>query len=125
MSLSDHPPELEALASRQGSDAARIDRLVDDVAVVKGKVEKVDKGIDELRSALAVLVRHEVVMEQHAKTTQQVRTDHSELDKRVRLIELEMPQLREARGWAVKAVLAVVSVFGLALAGLVIKVGAP
>lgn len=115
--------QIDALASMMGADSQRIDRIVDDVSVVKGKIDRVDKNVDELRSAMAVLVKHEVVMEQNAAQVASLRTEQSEISKRIAAVEIEMPQLRETRAWVVRAMLAALGVVGLTVIGLVIKVG--
>jgi predicted RNase H-like nuclease (RuvC/YqgF family) len=112
--------EMDALASMMGADSQRIDRLVDDVGHVKGRVERVDKNVDELRSAMAVLVRHEVVMEQNASSVSMLRVEVGELGRRVSAIETDMPQLRETRTWVVRGMLLVISLVGLAVVGLVV-----
>lgn len=113
--------EIDALASMMGADGRRIDRLVEDVGVVKGKVDKVDKGVDELRSALAVLVKHEVVMEQQAISVAALRADTADLGRRVNNIEHDMPQLRETRTWIVRGMLGALGLIGLAVIGFVLK----
>lgn len=115
--------QIDALASMMGADSQRIDRIVDDVSVVKGKIDRVDKNVDELRSAMAVLVKHEVVMEQNAGQVIALRKELADQNKRIASVEIEMPQLRETRAWVVRAMLAALGVVGLTVVGLVIKVG--
>jgi predicted RNase H-like nuclease (RuvC/YqgF family) len=101
----------------------RIDLLAQDVRTVQVEVGKVGKGVDELRSAMAVLVKHEVLMNQQQLENATLRKDLSDQDKRLALVEREMPQLLETRGWVTRAGLFVLGIVGLAVVGLVIKLG--
>ena len=75
--------ETDALANMMAADSRRVDQMVDDLGVVKGRVESVHKGVDELRSALAVLVRHEVLMEASNKAVMSISTRVDVIDTRV------------------------------------------
>lgn len=119
----DQRSELDALSLVITDDSRRIDKLVGDVSDVKGKVDRVDKNVDELRTAMAVLVKHEVVMEQNAREVSQLRAEQGDLSRRLYAVEAELPQLKETRGWVIKAVLAVAGVVGLAIVALVVKAG--
>jgi outer membrane murein-binding lipoprotein Lpp len=123
--------QTQALANMMGADSRRIDDLVEnvgeikgDVQAVKGKVDGVASGVDELRSAMAVLVRHDVQMEHNRAATDRLAADVQKLDDRMSAVEVQMPALIEMRGWGVKAILAVLGVVGLALLALVVAKGA-
>jgi len=116
--------EADALANMMAADSRRVDQLVEDVGVVKGRMESVHTGVNELRSALAVLVKHEVLMNEHARSAVSVSSDVAALDVRVQAIEREMPQLKESRQWVVRGMLMVLLIVGMALLALVVKGGA-
>ena len=116
--------EADALANMMAADSRRVDQLVEDVGVVKGRMESVHTGVNELRSALAVLVKHEVLMNEHARIAVSVSSDVAALDVRVQAIECEMPQLKESRQWVVRGMLLVLAMVGLALLALVVNGGA-
>lgn len=120
----------EALANMMSADSRRIDGLVETVGVIKGdaqaikgRVEGISSGVDELRSALAVLVRHDVQMEHNRTATDTLAASVAKLDERVDKVEREIPPLIEMRSWAIKAMLAVIAVVGLAVVGLVVFKG--
>ena len=115
--------EIDALANMMAADSNRIDGLVNDVGVVKGRVEHIHHGVDELRSALAILVRHETLMTQYETKHHNTSTRLDTLDTRIHEIEKKLPPLEEARGWTVKGILAVIAVVGMAILALVIKNG--
>lgn len=122
--------EADVLAGMMSADSRRVDVLVSDVAEVKGDVralrggmELVTDGVSELRGAMAVLGRHSVLMETNAAEMASMRAAQGALDTRVRAIELEVPGLREARAWIVRAGLIVIGLVGMAVIALVLKSG--
>lgn len=113
--------EADALANMLAADSARVDRLVEDIGTVKGRMESVHSGVNELRAALAVLVRHEVLMGQNAQSAIDLRGELAAINARVHVVEKEIPSLKETRGWIVRGMLAILGVLGLAVVALVMK----
>lgn len=120
--------ETDALASMMGADSQRIDSLVKDVGHIKGEMshareaqQTIVKGVDELKNAMAVLVRHEVVMEQHGTAVSAVRADQRAQDERLQSLERKAPGWDETRAWVVRAGMLVVAAVALALLALVIR----
>lgn len=116
-------PEADVLAQMRAADSRRVDQLVEDVGAVKGGVNELRTGVNELRSAMAVLVKHEVLVEQNAQVSSEIRAEVSAIEVRVHTIEIAMPQLKEARDWVVRAMLAVIGVVALAVIALAVKTG--
>lgn len=121
--------EVDALANMMGADSRRIDNLVETVGEVKGKVEHIRSdvtravdGIDELRGALTILSRHQVTMEGLVSDNRATREVMTGIDKRVQVIEQQMPGLVESRAWMVRAMLGVLAIVGVAVVGLVVKI---
>lgn len=121
--------ETDALANMMAADARRIDGLVGDVSDIKGDVKRVSadvgsvaSGVNELRSALAVLVKHEVRMEHATAESLKQRAEIAELDKRLHAVETVVPGLVEMRTWSVRGMLTVLALVGAAIVGLVIKI---
>jgi hypothetical protein len=120
--------EADVLAQMMGADSRRVDTLVSDVGQVKGDVRAlhgaighVTSGVDELRSSMAVLGRHAVLMETSASEIAQMRAAQTAMDGRVRAIELEMPALKETRSATMRGVWGIVALVCIALLGLVLK----
>ena len=113
--------EADALANMLAADSRRVDALTQDMGEVKADVRVVRSGVDELRSALAVLVKHEVRMENQASDFAELRSQVIATDQRVQVIEHAMPQLIETRKWTMGAVLAVAGAVGVALLALVVN----
>ncbi len=116
--------EADALANMMAADSRRVDQLVEDVGVVKGRMESVHSGVNELRNALAVLVKHEVIMGQTAQAATEFRVELASINARVHIIEKEVPALKETREWVVRGMLMVLGIIGLAMVALVLKAGA-
>lgn len=126
--LSELAREHQALAGMTGADSARIDALVGDVGQIRGnvqvvhaKVDSVATGVNELRDALAVLVRHDVQMQHHSAAAQALRTDMDGIDKRVQTVEKQIGPVVELRAWVIGAGLAALGVVGLAGLALVMR----
>ena len=122
--------ETDALASMMGADSRRIDELVGDVGSIKGDVRalksdtsRIGSGVDQLQQSMAVLGRHAVLMETQSAEISSLRLKHDGHDSRLRAIEADMPALKEARSWMVRAVLMVLSGVGLAVLALVLVKG--
>lgn len=124
--------DISALAQAIAVDSGRIDGLVEQVGYVRGTVEKVDGKVDELRSAMAVLVKHEVLMEQqrlsvadlrdsHRASIVEAEKDREDMDRRLKVVEAEIPPLKEARAWVVRGLTLVVTAVLVALLALVVK----
>ena len=122
--------EADVLAGMMGADSRRVDDLVQDVGSIKGDVREVRsglaglvKGVDQLTSAMAVLVTHEVKM-QHASAEQTLmRADVANHDLRLQSIERKVGGWDEARLWLIRAGLLVLSTVGLAIVALVLRGG--
>jgi len=119
--------QAEALGNMMAGDSRRIDSLVGDVGTIKGEVSavrsdvaRVGAGVDELRGAMTIMSRHQVMMEGLVSDNRGIRESVAKLDARVDLIEGDMPGLRELRTWAVRGILAVAGLVGLAVVGLVV-----
>ena len=120
--------ETDALANMMGADSRRIDELVGDVGAIKGDVrglksdtQRIGSGVDQLQQSMAVLGRHAVLMETQSAEISSLRTKHDGLDTRIRVIEADMPALRETRSAILRGVFVVLGVVGMAVLALVIK----
>lgn len=120
------------LADMMGADSRRVDDLVLDVGSIKGDVREVRsglagviKGVDQLTSAMAVLVRHEVQMGHNSSQVSSMRADLDSQDLRIQAIERKVGGWDEARLWLIRAGLLVLSTVGLAIVALVLKGGHP
>jgi hypothetical protein len=120
--------EHDALAGMMGADSRRIDALVGDVGQIRGNVEavrqKVDgvaDGVNELRDALTVLVRHDIKMQHTDSEVVSLRKDVSEMGVRVQTIEKQVGPLVETRKGLIVLASAVAVTILLAIVGLVIK----
>lgn len=120
--------EHDALAAMQGGESRRVDRLVQDVGSIKGRVEsisgdveRVGNGVDRLMDSMAVLNKHAVLMEMASGDIAKLRAEAADLDKRTRVIETVLPQLVETRRWTVHAMLGVIATVAVALLALVIR----
>ena len=97
--------EHEALASMQGADSRRIDSLVSDVGEIKGDmrslmggVDRLGSGVEKLQESMAAFQRHAVIVETQSSDIASLRRESAILDKRLRDVEVVMPQLQEVRG---------------------------
>ena len=124
--------EADALANMMGADSRRIDSLVDDVGTIKGHVGTLKEGVgdlkdgvNELRGAMTVLSRHSIALERQAEDHARAAEATARMDARLHVVEKtlasELPPLQEARTYAVRGVVAVLAIVGLALVALVIK----
>ena len=119
------------LAGMMGSDARRVDELVQDVGLIKGDLRSVRsdlsgvvKGVDQLTLAMAVLVRHESQMDHSAIEVVAIRANIASQDQRLQAIERKVGGWDEARLWLIRAGVLVLGTVGVAIVGLVLK-GAP
>ncbi|MBP6638205.1 MAG: hypothetical protein KA179_11000 [Sulfuritalea sp.] len=123
--------EVDVLASMMGADSQRIDDLVDDVGAIKGAVTNLHSGVgelkdgvNELRGGMIALTRLSINLERQAEDYGKTQTQMALMDGRLRVAETtlasELPPLKEARTWAVRGMLTVLGVVGLAVIGLVI-----
>ena len=119
--------QAEALGNMMAGDSRRIDSLVGDVGAIRGEVTavrsdvaRVGAGVDELRGAMTIMSRHQVMMEGLVADNRGIRESVAKMDERIDSIEVELPGLRELRTWAVRGLLMVVGLVGMAVVGLVI-----
>ena len=135
--VADLAREHEALAGMTGADSRRIDALVGDVGQIRGNVEavreKVDgvaSGVNELRDALTVLVRHDIKMQHTDVEVVALRKDVSEMGVRVQVLEKhervqelerQVGPLVETRRGLIMLASAVAVTILLAIVGLVLK----
>ena len=120
--------EHDVLAGMMGADSRRIDGLVKDVGQINGnveavkqKVEGVANGVNELRDALTVLVRHDIKMQHHDAEAQALRKDLTGMDSRVQTLEKQVGPLVETRRGLIVLASAVAVTILLAIVGLVMK----
>lgn len=126
--VADLAREHQVLAGMTGADSARIDALVGDVGTIKGsvqavnsKVDGVASGVNELRDALAILVRHDVEMSHNRTAAEALRVDVNTMSGRVQVLERQIGPVVEMRGWVIGGGLAVLGVVGLGLVALVMR----
>ena len=119
--------EADALANMMGADARRIDDLVGDVGEIKGDMRtlradsaRTANGVEQLQQSMVVLSRHAVLMETQSAEIAGLRAKSDLLDTRLRLVEADMPALKETRVLTMRAMTGVVALVGLAVIGLVI-----
>lgn len=124
--------EVDALANMMGADSKRIDLLVGDVGAIKGSVTtlhsgvgELKEGVNELRGCMIALTRLSINLERQAEDHGKTQAQMAMMDGRLRAAETtlasELPPLKEARTWAVRGMLAVLGVVGLAALALVIR----
>lgn len=120
--------EADVLAGMMGSDARRVDELVQDVGLIKGDLRSVRsdlsgvvKGVDQLTLAMAVLVRHESQMDHSAIEVVAIRANIASQDQRLQAIERKVGGWDEARLWLIRAGVLVLGTVGVAIVGLVLK----
>ena len=111
-----------------GADSKRVDDLVQSVGTIQGDVREmrtglsgVIKGVDQLTSAMAVLVKHEVQMGHNSTEVAMMRADVENQDQRLQAIERKVGGWDEARLWLIRAGLLVLSTVGLAIVALVLR----
>jgi phage shock protein A len=124
--------QAEYLARAMDADSQRIDSLVDAVGTVKGhvqevrsKIDGVDGKVDQLRDALAVLVRHDVQMDHQRPASEMMQGRVDRLEGRMSHLEGAIGPLQEMRTWAVRGLLLRVGTVGMAVLGLVLSKGTP
>lgn len=94
---------------------------------VERAVEKIAEAVQEIAKSTNQLAQLEI---RHAETRDGLerafdeiaglqRTD-KEIDARIKTVEVEMPGLKETRGWVLRAMLALCCAVGLAVVGLVL-----
>lgn len=113
--------QVEALGGMMAGDSARIDTLFENVGAMKGTVEVVHSkvnavaaGVDKLTDAMAVLVKHEVLMEANAAEVRSMRETQSKHADRLHVLETKAPGWDEARAWMLRAMMGVIGAVGLA-----------
>lgn len=120
--------EHDVLANMQGAESRRVDILVDDVGKIKGSVERlhgdigrVGTGVEQLQQSMVALNRHSILLESQQAANVEMRRDTEALDARVRVIEMEMPALKEVRSDYRRVILGVLAAVGAAMVAVVIK----
>lgn len=124
--------EADVLANMAGADSQRIDSLVGVVGEVRGQVShltqtvsKVGEGVDELRGAMTVLTRHSIALETHAEKNAVRDAVQADMNKRLHVVETtlaaELPPLKEARTWQVRAMLFVLTAVGVVAMAIVLS----
>ena len=114
------------------ADQQRVDDLVQAMGTLNGTVSHLHDGVaelkdgmTELRGAMTVLSRHSIALERQAEDHGQTRAELTRHDARITAVETklaaELPPLVEARTYAVRGVLFVLTAVGVALLALVIK----
>lgn len=98
-----------------------------DLEGVNHRLTVVESAIEEIRDAtrsIAESVRSIAVLEErHANTAQAIERSFSAMEKlevRIRAIEVELPGLKEIRGWVVGGVLSISGIVGAAVIALVV-----
>lgn len=126
--IEDLAREHDVLADMQSADNQRVDRLVQDVGTIRGKVvsieadmQRVGDGVDELRESMTILNRHSVLMELAQAEHAGIRKDVADIDTRLRVVETDLPPLREARVWMIAGLAVVVLAVVTALLAHVIR----
>jgi DNA repair ATPase RecN len=94
----------------------------EDTRVLENRVSHVEKAVDEIRDAaksidasLKVLARLEVAHGETREGLGRAFKDIEDHEDRLREIEKDMPTLKQAHGWVVSGVIAVVGLAGLAV----------
>lgn len=115
-------------------DTPRIDALVSEVGVVRGKVDGVQAsvveirdGISELRAAVAAIARVEAnstIVANNIALFAAKQVQHELLcdviDTRLAEVERTLPLLVETRAWAVRGILGTLSLVAIALMGTIL-----
>lgn len=128
-----HRTETDVLAGMMGADSRRIDGLVESVGEVRGdmghvraEIGRMSKGVDALQEAMIGVARYTVLHEATRADLDKIRIEQVDLRKdmndRLGKIEPHMPGLIEWRRYSVHGVVGVLSVVGLAVLALVMKV---
>ena len=94
---------------------------------LRDTIGEIRDGIREIATNTGKLA---VLEERHAETRDGLERSFDEIQKlqdyqrgleaRTHLIEVEIPGLRETRGWVVKAIIGVITLVGVAIVGLVL-----
>lgn len=121
--------EHDALANMAGAEARRVDILIEDVGKIKGSMEsvrgdvhKVAGSVDQLREGMIALNRHALLLESQQKINEVARKDADEMDARLRVVEVKLPALEEARSDYRRGILLVVGTVLAAVIALILKV---
>jgi predicted RNase H-like nuclease (RuvC/YqgF family) len=124
--ITDLAREHEVLAGMTGADNLRVDRLVVDVGQIKGtvsavkeQVSNVASGVNELRDALTVLVKHDLRLQHTDGQVTALRQAVADMDGRVHVLERQIGPVVEMRSWVIGGGLGILALIGLALAKLV------
>lgn len=94
------------------------------VNTLESSVNEIKQAVKSIDGSLQVLARLEA---HHAETRDGLGRAFGEIkdhEKRLRVIEGEMPTMKLARGWAIAGVVAIVALVGLTLVGAAMRGGA-
>jgi hypothetical protein len=88
---------------------------------VNTALQRVDTKLDNITELLQGLVRLEERQSQVNTKLGEVSIDVTDIDKRLRAVELTLPGLKELRGWVIRGVLAGISMIGASAFHLIFK----
>ena len=127
------------LGKLMAGDSKRIDDLVGDVGIVRGRVEAVhgtveviSRNVDKLADAMAGLVRYELKLEHQDKVAAAMELRQREADmrqdatdRRVTELERRIGPVEETRNWTVQGFRVVLGIVLAAIVGAVLVKGSP
>lgn len=90
------------------------------LTVVESAIEEIRDATRSIAESVQSIARLEERHAQTAQTLGRLFDDAKEVEKRVRVIEADMPGLREIRRWVVGGVLSITSIVGAAIIALVV-----
>lgn len=93
------------------------------VGVVEYAVGEIKESVNKIASAVETLARVEVKHEETREAMSRAFRTLDSHEQRITAVEAALPPLKEARGWAVRGLLAIVGMVGIALLGLVLVSG--
>lgn len=97
----------------------RVSMLESECSTIKGAIVSIEGAVKDIAVSLKNLTELEIKHQETRDSLLRVWSDMEKHDNRIRAIEYEMPQLKETRGWVVKAIIGVCVAFGMALTGVV------
>ena len=84
-------------------------------------VERVSTAVESIDESLKTLTRLDVKHDETRDGLSRAFISLEDHEKRMRTVEVEMPTVKLARGWAMSGVIGIVGVLGLAILHLVLK----
>lgn len=97
----------------------RVMMLENECSAIKGAIVSIEGAIKDIALSLKTLTELEIKHQETRDSLVRVWKDIEKQDNRIRTIEYDMPQLKETRGWVVKAIIGVCIAFGMALTGVI------